>query len=146
MKKLAERSPWETSQLHFNRLRVVWLVFWTTRRKTTAAPSFIAFSERPDLCDSFTAQQKRQACSRSLMRAGAEENDFAIVGNHFMRLFEFRGVHVQRAGNCFRLRFEIQRLAQIQDDDVLAGIDFFFELFRRNAGDLQPAQKPLTII
>src|SRR5258708_74171 len=62
-----------------------------------------------------------------------------------MRFFQFRGVYVESSRNRFRLRFEIERMAQVHDDHVLAGIDFLLEFFRSDPGDSQLLQESSAI-
>ena len=50
-----------------------------------------------------------------------------------------------RLRNRFRLRLEFERVAQVDNDNVLARVDFPFKLLGRNSGDPQVAQELAVI-
>src|SRR6266576_6866069 len=133
-------------KLRHHWLRVLRLSFRAAHREAPAAPPFIPFRKRTDSRDPLAAQKKRQPCRRHLIWARTKEYDFAIAGDDFMRLFQFGGVHVQGPWNRFRLRIEIEGVAQVHDDHVLAGIDFPLEFFWRDPGDFQLTQESSAVV
>src|SRR6266446_5994929 len=129
-----------------NWLDVTGIIFRNGHRESAATPSFITFRERADSSDSFAAKQKREPSGRDFIGASTKQDDLAVARNNFVGFFKLRRVHVQSPRNCLRLCVEIERMPQVEDDEVLAGVDFFLEFFRGDAGNFQPAQESFPVI
>ena len=111
-----------------------------------SAPALVAFRKRADSRDSLAAQEEREPGGGHFIRARAKQNYLAVPGNHFVGFLELRGIHVQRAGNRLRVGVEVERVAQVDNDEVLAGVYFFLQLFGSDTRNLQIAQEFLAII
>ena len=51
---------------------------------------------------------------------------------------------MEGSGNRFRVSFKVNRVAQVNDDQLFAGVEFLFQLIRGNARNAQIAQKTLA--
>ena len=91
-------------------------------------------------------KQEREPRGGHFIRAGAKQNNLAVPGNDFVRFLELRGIDVQRAGNRLRVGVEVERVAQVDNDEILARVNFFFQLFGSDTRNLQIAQEFLAII
>ena len=67
------------------------------------------------------------------MRAVAEEHDLAVGGQPGAARLEFVEGEVQGSGQGARLVLQVERVAQVEDYQVLAGVEPGFYFFRVDA-------------
>jgi hypothetical protein len=90
-------------------------------------------------------QQERHPGTRGLVGSRAVQDNVPIAGNFVVALLQmFRG-KVEGAWNGLRLCAEFSGMAQVNNDDMLAGVHLLFQLIRGQAGYPQLAQKTLTV-
>jgi hypothetical protein len=93
--------------------------------KAAVAPRLQASLQRAYALDAIFSQEQRHTGTGGFVRSSTVKNDFDIAGQPVVFLLELFGLHVQRARNHLRLGLEIQRMAEVNNGDLLAGINFF---------------------
>jgi hypothetical protein len=71
------------------------------------APGFQAAFEGADARDALSSEEERHTGARSFVWSSAIEDDFTIVRQKIVLLFELLGVHAEGTRNGFRVGFEI---------------------------------------
>ena len=105
------------------------------------APGIQAALQRADAPDALFSEEQRHTGAGGFVWSSTVENDFAVARQAIVFLFQFVGVHAKRAGNRFRVSFEVHGVAQVNDDQFLAGVNFLLQFFRSDARNAQVAQE-----
>jgi hypothetical protein len=71
------------------------------------SPGFQAAFEGADARDALSSEEERHTGARGFVWSSAIENDFTIVRQKIVLLFELFGVHAERARDGFWVGFEI---------------------------------------
>jgi hypothetical protein len=90
------------------------------------APGGEAALERADALDAVFSEEQRHTGAGGFVRSSTVENDFAIARQAVVLFLQFAGIHAKSARNRFRVGFKVHRMAQIHNDKILTGVDFFF--------------------
>ena len=91
---------------------------WKIVREPGVDPAF----KRANPGDSFGPQQQRHTGAGRFIGSGAVDDNIPIARNFMMALFQLLHRDAQRAGYHVRLRFDVDRLAQIDDHNRITGI------------------------
>src|SRR5215469_11424697 len=78
------------------------------QRKASLAPGLQAALQRPNAFDAIFSEEQRHTGARGFVRSSAEQNHLAVPRKAMAVLFQFLGLHMQRAGNGLWLRLEVQ--------------------------------------
>lgn len=113
------------------------------QRIAALTPRFEAALERPDALDAVFSEEERHTGARGFVGSSTVENDFAIAGKAIVFLFQLLGIHSKCAGDDFGLGFEIHGMPQVDDDELLAVIDFSLQFLHGDARDAQFAKEAL---
>ena len=97
------------------------------------APGIQATLQRPNPRDAIFPQKQRHTGAGGFVWSSTVEDYFAIAGQTVILLFQFLGVHAEGAGDGFGISFEVHRMAQINNDEVFAGVEFFFQFVHGDA-------------
>src|SRR5262249_18437390 len=108
------------------------------------APSLQSALQRPDALDAIFSEEQRHTGAGSFVGSSTVQNDFAIEQQTAIAFLQLFGLHVQSTWNHLGLGFEVYGVAQINNRNLLTGIEFFFQLIHGNAGDAQLPQETLT--
>jgi hypothetical protein len=103
------------------------------QRVAAIAPGIQATLERADALDAIFFEEERHTGARGFVRSSTVENHFAITRQTVVFLLQFLGVHAESAGNRSGLRIEIHGMAQVDDDEFFAGVNFFLEFVNGDA-------------
>ena len=95
-------------------------------RVAAFAPGVQTALQRPNPRDAFLPEEQRHTGAGGFVWSSTVENDFAVAGQAIVVPFQVLGVHVEGAGNSFRIGFEVHRVAQVNDDQFFADVEFFF--------------------
>ena len=98
---------------------------WRVKRVAAFAPSVEAAQQRANARDAFLPEEQRHTGTGGFVWSSTVEDDFAIARQAVVLLLQFLGVHVKGAGNSFRIGFKVHRVAQVNDNQFFAGVDFF---------------------
>src|SRR5713226_3204366 len=91
--------------------------------------------EGTDAGDPPALELKRHPGARGFVGSGAVENQLAIPGDVRQMLVERLGRDPAAAGNGIRRGGHVQRGAEVEDGDVLPGLELLLEVLRRDPGD-----------
>ncbi len=94
------------------------------KRIAALAPGIEASLERANAFNAIFSEEQRHTGAGSFVGSSAIEDDFAVARQAVVFLFQFFRVHVKRTGDRLRIGFEIQGVAEVDDHDFLAGIEF----------------------
>jgi hypothetical protein len=97
--------------------------FGAGERVAALAPGGEAAFERADPGNALFSEEQRHTGAGGFVWSSAVENDFLVVAKKFSVLFEIAGVHVQGAGNSFRVGFKFDRVTQVDDGNFFAGVE-----------------------
>src|SRR5258707_15422585 len=97
------------------------------------APGIEAALQRADAFDAMFSEEQRHTGAGGFVWSSAVENDFTIVGQTIVLLFQFLGIHAKRAGNGFGVSFKIHGVAEGDDDQFYAGVNFLVPFFGGDA-------------
>ena len=85
--------------LHADRQNLQWVA--------ELAPGVESALERPDTFHTFVSEEQRHTGAGGFVWSSTVKNDLAIARQPFIGLLEFAGIHAKRAGNRFRVGFEV---------------------------------------
>src|SRR5437870_6354650 len=94
-------------------------------RVAALAPGAQTALQRADARDAVFPEEQRHTGAGGFVWSSTVEDDFAIARQAVVLLLQFLGVHVKGAGNSFRIGFKVHRVAQVNDNQFFAGVDFF---------------------
>src|SRR5260370_1684131 len=114
------------------------------KRVAAFAPGIQAALQRADTLDAILPEEQRHTGAGGFVWSSTVEDYFAVAGQKVVLLFQLLGVHAEGAGNGFRIGFKVHGVAQIDNDQFFAGVEFFFQFFHGDARDAQVAQKTLA--
>src|SRR6266566_4995681 len=114
------------------------------KRVAAFAPGIQAALQRADTLDAILPEEQRHTGASGLVWSSTIEDYLAVAGQKVVLLFQLLGVHAEGAGNGLRVGFKVHRVAQIDNDQFFAGVEFFFQFFHGDARDAQVAQKTLA--
>jgi hypothetical protein len=86
------------------------------------APGREAALQGTDAFDALSSEEQRHTGAGGFVWSSTVENDFLSTGKEFSMFFKIAGVHVQGAGDGFRVGFEFDRVTQIHDGHFFAGV------------------------
>jgi hypothetical protein len=75
------------------------------------APSIQTALQRADAGDAFFSEKQRHTGASGFVWSSAVEDDFAVARQAVILRFELLRVHTERAGNGFRISFEVHGVA-----------------------------------
>jgi len=110
----------------------------------TFAPGIQAALQRPNPRDAVLSEEQRHTGAGGFVWSSTVEDYLAIVRQPVALLLQLLGVHAERARDGFRIGFEVHRVAQVDNDQFFASVEFFLQLLRGDARDAQLAQKALA--
>jgi len=96
------------------------------------------------VADALISEEQRHTGAGGFVWSSTVENNFAVAGQPVVFLLQLLGVHAEGAGNGFGISFEIHGMAKIDDDQLFAGIDFYFQFVDGDAADAQFTQEALA--
>ena len=102
-------------------------------RIAALAPGIQTTLQRPNPGDAIFSEEQRHTGAGGFVWSSTVEDYFAIAGQTVILLFQFLGLHAEGAGNGFGISFEVHRMAQINNDEVFAGVEFFFQFVHGDA-------------
>src|SRR5882672_2274769 len=117
---------------------------WRVKRVAAFAPSVEAAQQRANARDAFLPEEQRHTGTGGFVWSSTVEDDFVVARQTVVLLLQLLGIYAESAGNRLRIGFEVHRVAQINDDEFFAGVEFFFEFVDGDARDAQVAQKSLA--
>jgi hypothetical protein len=94
--------------------------------ETFFAPRVEAALEWANAFDAVLSEEQRHTGAGGFVRSSTVENHFTIAGQAVILLLKLASVHAKSAGDGFRVGLEVHGMPQIDDDEILAGVDFFF--------------------
>lgn len=91
-------------------------------RVALVAPGAKPALKRADAPDALLPEKERHTGARGLARSSTVENNLAVTRQQAALLLKFLGVDADCPGNGLWIGFEIHGMAQIHNDDILAGV------------------------
>ena len=113
-------------------------------RVAALAPSVEAALQRANALDALLPEEQRHTGAGGFVWSSTVEDDFAVAGQTVVLFFQGLGVHAESAGNSFRIGFEVHGMAEVDDNQFFAGVDFFLQFIHGDARNAQVAQKALA--
>jgi hypothetical protein len=95
-------------------------------RVAALSPFFQATLKRPDAFDAFFSKEQRHTGAGGFVWSSTVEDDVAIGRKRIFLFLQLAGIHAESAGNGFRIGFEIERVAQIDDGQIFLLINLLF--------------------
>src|SRR5262249_58604214 len=92
-------------------------------RVAEVAPGPEASREGPHPFDAATSQDQRHTGARGFVRSGAVEDDLALARDLPVAAVHVLDRHVERAGDDRGLGLEIDPVAHVDDQDLLAAVE-----------------------
>jgi len=100
-------------------------------RVATFAPGIQTALQRANPLDAIPSEEQRHTGAGGFVWSSAIENYFAFARQTVVLLLQLLRVHAEGSGNGLRVGFEFHRVAQVNDDQFFAGINFSFSVRRR---------------
>lgn len=92
-------------------------------RETPLAPSLEASSERPNPRYASLPEEQRHPGAGGFVGSSAVEDDLAVARDFLMAPVKLVGDEAKGAGQGLGAGFELERMTQIHDDNVLARVE-----------------------
>jgi hypothetical protein len=94
-------------------------------REAALAPGVQAALQGADAFDAVFSEEQRHTGAGGFVWSSTVKDDFAVARQTVVLLFQLLGVHAEGAGNGFRIGFKVHGVAQVNDYQFFAGVDFF---------------------
>jgi hypothetical protein len=78
-----------------------------------------------DAFDALFSEEERHTGAGGFVWSSAIEDDFAVAGETVVFMLELGGIHTKSAGNGFRVGFEVHGVAEVDDDQLFGGVEFY---------------------
>src|SRR6266849_671815 len=88
--------------------------------------------QRPDAPNAFIPQQERHTGAGRLVGSSTVKDDVAIARKPIILLLQLFGIHSEGPRNRLGVGLEIDRMPQVDNHQVLAGIELLLELVDTN--------------
>src|SRR3989442_826900 len=111
---------------------------------TPFEPGVQTAQQRAYARDAVLPEEQRHTGAGGFVWSSTVEDYFAVARQAVVLLFQLLGIHAESAGNGFRVGFEIHRVAQVNNNQFLAGVEFPFQFIHGDAGDAQITKKALA--
>jgi hypothetical protein len=87
------------------------------------APSVQAALQGADVLNALLPKEQRHTGAGGFVWSSTVEDDLAVTRQATGGFLQFLGVHTKCTGDGFRVGFEVQRVAKVDDDQIFAVID-----------------------
>jgi hypothetical protein len=94
-------------------------------RVAALAPGVQTAQQGANAGNAVLPEEQRHTGAGSFVRSSTVEDYLAVARQAIVLLFQLLGVHAESAGDGFRVGFEVHGVAQVDDDQVFAGVNFF---------------------
>src|SRR5208283_290574 len=101
--------------------------------------------QRTHVTNAVLSQLQRHTGAGRFVWSSAEEHDLTVAGDFAVPALEFLRRDLQRSGQSSRIAQHVQRMTQVNNDDLLARFQLMLQFIRSNAVALDLTQETLPL-